>query len=138
MSSGRHRPPYRFLFRKLILSAPIFLTTAVFAPSAMAAAPPFAGADTFIQKNCATCHNSAAPAARLDLAKLAYEPANPDNFAIWIKIHDRVSARQMPPPPMPRPTGETQFVNGLSAALSGYEHTVSTERGRAGLRRLNS
>ena len=42
--------------------------------------------------------------------------------------------------PSPRPPAEslTQFVNGLSAALTAYERTVATERGRAGLRRLNA
>src|SRR5690348_4185061 len=64
---------------------------------AQSAAPPFAGADAFIQKNCATCHNSSAPAARLDLNKLSYEPTNPDNFGTWVKIHDRVAAGEMPP-----------------------------------------
>ena len=58
---------------------------------------PFAGAEAFIQKNCAACHNSSAPAARLDLTKLSYEPTNPDNFAIWVKVHDRVAAGEMPP-----------------------------------------
>ena len=105
-----------------------------------AAARPFAGAEAFIQKNCATCHNSSAPAARLDLSKLSYEPGNPDNFAIWVKVHDRVSAGEMPPPPMQRPPAEsvTQFVNGLGAALTADERRVTTERGRAGLRRLNA
>ena len=46
----------------------------------------------------------------------------------------------MPPAPIPRPPAEslTQFVNGLSAALTAYEHSVAAERGRAGLRRLNA
>jgi hypothetical protein len=115
------------------------ILTALFATSASAAAP-FAGADTFIQKNCASCHGSSAPAARLDLTKLSYEPANPDNFATWVKIHDRVVAREMPPAPLPRPPAEslTQFVNGLSATLTAYERGVVRDRGRAGLRRLNA
>ncbi|HXS93017.1 MAG TPA: DUF1592 domain-containing protein [Candidatus Limnocylindrales bacterium] len=104
------------------------------------AASPFPGAAAFVQKNCAGCHSSSAPAARLDLTKLDYDPANADNFAIWVKIYDRVSAGEMPPKPLPRPPAEslTPFVNGLSAALTAYERGVVAERGRAGLRRLNS
>lgn len=104
------------------------------------AAPAFAGADAFIQKNCVTCHNASAPAARLDFTKLAYEPGNPDNFATWVKVHDRVSAGEMPPRAMPRPPADSvaQFVKGLSGALTAYERGVTTERGRAGLRRLNA
>jgi len=106
----------------------------------VAATPPFAGADAFLQKNCATCHNSTAPAARLDLNKLAYEPASPDNFATWVKIHDRVAAGEMPPRGIPRPPADsqTQFLNGLSSTLTTYERGVIAERGRAGLRRLNA
>src|SRR5205085_10745051 len=88
----------------------------------------------------ASCHRPPAPSAHLDLAKRTYEPANPDNCATWVKVHDRVSAGEMPPRPIPRPPAEslTQFVDGLSAALTAYEHAVGTEHGRAGLRRLNS
>jgi len=103
-------------------------------------APPFTGADTFLHKNCAACHNSHNPAARLDLSKLTYEPSNPDNFELWVKIHDRVAAGEMPPGGMPRPAADSlaQFTNGLAGCLTSYEHTVMTQRGRAGLRRLNA
>ena len=106
----------------------------------MTAAAPFASGDAFIQDNCATCHSSAAPAARLDLTKLSYEPTNLDNFATWVKVYDRVSAGEMPPAGMPRPSAESlsQFVNGLGTALTAYETNVAAERGRAGLRRLNA
>ncbi|HXB74260.1 MAG TPA: DUF1592 domain-containing protein [Candidatus Acidoferrales bacterium] len=116
------------------------IAAALFGATPMAAAPPFAGADAFIQKNCASCHSASTPAARLDLTKLAYEPGNPDNFATWVKVYDRVSAGEMPPRAMPRPPAESvaQFVKGLSAALASYERGVTTERGRAGLRRLNA
>ncbi len=108
--------------------------------SSAAAAPPFPGADPFIQKSCLACHNSPSGAARLDLAKLGYEPANPDNFAIWVKVHDRVAAGEMPPAGMPKPVADSraQFVKGLETALTGYEKSVMAERGRAGLRRLNA
>ncbi len=126
--------------QKLIAAARIFLSAGLFAALAGAATPPFSGADAFLQKNCAMCHSSSYPAARLDLTKLDYEPANPDNFAIWVKVHDRVSAGEMPPAGMPRPaTGSlSEFLNRLSAALTNYEHGVAAERGRAGLRRLNA
>ena len=58
----------------LIFTARIPVTAIFFAACGADAAPPFAGADSFIQRNCAACHNSSAPAARLDLNKLAYDP----------------------------------------------------------------
>ncbi len=126
--------------QKLIPTAPILLAAVFFAANGRAAGPPFGGANAFIQKNCAGCHSGSAPAARLDLTKLSYEPADPDNFATWVKVHDRVSAGEMPPAPIPRPPAEsvTQFVNDLNSALTGHERSITAERGRAGLRRLNA
>ena len=134
MSDKRHAS--QFLIPLLL--APLFPVAATFSAADAAVAPPFAGA--FIQKNCAGCHNASAPSGGLDLTKLAFEPANPDNFATWVKVHDRVSAGEMPPAAMPRPAVEslTLFVKDLSAALTGYERTVASERGRARLRRLNA
>ena len=94
----------------------------------------------FIQKTCAGCHNSSSSSGRLDLTKLRYEPADPDNFALWVKVHDRVAAGEMPPAGIPRPAADSvaQFVKGLKTALTAYEASVIAGRGRAGLRRLNS
>ncbi len=104
------------------------------------AAPPFSGAEEFLQKNCVACHSGTAAKARLDLTKLSYEPTNPDNFTTWVKVHDRVSAGEMPPTGMPRPdaTSAKRFVDGLAAALTTYERAAIAEHGRAGLRRLNA
>lgn len=125
---------------KFLLRMPVFFAIAFAVTTGIAAVPPFAGADAFIQKNCATCHSSSAPAARLDLTKLSYEPGNPDNFATWVKIHDRVSAGEMPPRPLPRPPADSvhQFLDSLNGALTAYERGIIGERGRAGLRRLNA
>ncbi|MDX2151898.1 MAG: DUF1592 domain-containing protein [Bryobacteraceae bacterium] len=116
-----------------LLLAPAMLAVA-------GAAPPSAGANAFLRKNCAGCHNSSSPAARLDLTKLTFEPSNPDNFAVWVKVHDRVAAGEMPPPPLPRPPAQIsrQFLSGLKTALTSHEQTAAAQRGRAGLRRLNA
>ena len=114
------------------------LTIGFLAAFGAATAPPFAGADTFIQQNCAACHNSPKAVGHLDLVNLSYEPSNADNFAIWVKVHDRVSAGEMPPAGMPRPADSAQFVKNLSTTLTKYEQSVIAERGRAGLRRLNA
>src|SRR5580658_1383055 len=83
----RNNPVLNLIFAARAPVAAIF-----FAACGAAAAPPFAGAEPFIQKNCAGCHNSSAPAARLDLNKLAYDPNDLDNFSTWVNIYDRVSA----------------------------------------------
>ncbi len=128
---------YRTFFRTFPALVSILALTFL-AASGAAPAPPFAGADTFIQQNCALCHNSPKAVGHLDLVNLTYEPSNADNFATWVKIHDRVSAGEMPPAGMPKPEGATQFVQSLSGVLTKYEQSVVAERGRAGLRRLNA
>ena len=107
---------------------------------ASAAPLPFAGSDAFLGANCIACHGASAPQARLDLTKLAWQPEDPDNFAVWVKVHDRVAAGEMPPAPLPRPAAGplAKFVKGLADTLAGHERSVQAERGRAGLRRLNS
>lgn len=127
------RSPGRFSLATFFL-----LATSVSGGVSLAAAPPFG--DAFLQKNCTVCHNSSSASGGLDLTKLAFEPANADNFAIWVKVHDRVSAGEMPPAAMPRPAADslTQFTKGLSDALTGYERASVAEHGRAGLRRLNA
>lgn len=113
------------------------LVAALLTPFDAAADPPFAGADNFIKQNCALCHNAKMAKGGLNLAGLSYQPTDSDNFAKWVKVHDRVSAGEMPPAGLPR-TGTAQFVEGLAATLTTYERAVAMERGRASLRRLNA
>ncbi len=104
------------------------------------AAPPSPATAAFLQKHCAACHGSSHPQAGLDLTRLTYEPTNADNFATWVKIHDRVSAGEMPPPSLPRPDARTasQFTQTLATALTDHERGNAAKYGRAGLRRLNA
>lgn len=106
----------------------------------LAAAPPLPGADAYLRQNCAACHGASAPKGGLNLTSLEWRPEDPDNFGKWVKIHDRLAAGEMPPPPMPRPAAAptAQFLKGLSGALTGHEQTAARERGRADLRRLNA
>ena len=117
--------------------APVIILAAAFDA---AAAPPFAGAEDFLKQNCTLCHNSKVAKAGLNLSSLAYQPTDSDNFATWVKVHDRVSAGEMPPAGLPRPAAASlaQFVEGLAATLTKFERAVTVERGRAGLRRLNA
>ena len=60
------------------------------AVQAVGAANPFEGTESFLEANCAYCHNSVDLNGNLDLEALQYNPDEPDNFARWVKIHDRV------------------------------------------------
>jgi hypothetical protein len=45
---------------------------------------------------------------RLDLTGLAFDPTNPANLAVWIKVHDRLKAGELPPRNRPRPDATRQ------------------------------
>ncbi len=122
------------------LSLPLRAFVLLSSAACLLSADAVPASDAFLKKNCIGCHGSSAPAARLDLSKLTWKPADPDNFATWVKVHDRVSAGEMPPAPMPRPAPDavSQFVKGVADSLTGYEQSIAAHRGRAGLRRLNA
>ncbi|MCB1089349.1 MAG: DUF1587 domain-containing protein, partial [Verrucomicrobiae bacterium] len=63
---------------------------------------------------------------------------NPDLFARWVKVHDRIASGEMPPKKKPRPeTAETEAVTTwLSSALVEAEKATLDAEGRTGIRRL--
>jgi hypothetical protein len=100
---------------------------------------PPAVAVAFIDRHCATCHNETDLKGRLDLTSLAYDPENRANFALWVKVHDRVQAGEMPPKEKRRPeaTRLDEFVQAMTATLTESEQAVVAREGRAVQRRLN-
>ncbi|MEO6003874.1 MAG: DUF1592 domain-containing protein [Opitutus sp.] len=95
--------------------------------------------DAFIDQRCSSCHNDEDKKGGLDLDALAFDPANPAHFAKWIKVHDRVSAGEMPPKEKrrPKPDEMAAFLAGLSTSLTTAEQSVVRRDGRATQRRLN-
>jgi hypothetical protein len=95
----------------------------------------------FTVKYCAGCHSGAAKMGGLDLTSLAFNPAQPANFAEWVKVHDRLRAGEMPPKAVTkRPDAAEQkvFLSELSASLTAFEKKSTAETGRATDRRLNA
>ena len=105
------------------------------APTASGVAPVAAA---FIENYCAGCHDDIEKKSDLDLTSLAFSPKDPKNFALWVKVHDRVRAGEMPPKKKPRPPpGELeQFVASLGSTLTAAERELYAD-GRATRRRLN-
>ena len=106
---------------------------------AAAARVPFSP-QSFTDNFCANCHNPDDKKAGLDLASLAFKPAEPANFDVWLKVHDRLAAGEMPPAEKShRPTvaESSSFLAGLSGVLATAERDVLARTGRAARRRLN-
>jgi mono/diheme cytochrome c family protein len=111
------------------------LTLAALAAASPAfAAPPAA----FFGAHCVSCHDADAKKGGLDLTALKFEPSNIDNVALWVKIHDRVQAGEMPPKNRPRPAA-TDIAAALKTVhddLVGAERKAAAADGKTRLRRL--
>jgi hypothetical protein len=95
--------------------------------------------DAFVGEYCASCHNEASRKGQLDLTGLEFKANDSANLALWIKIHDRVKAGEMPPRGKARPDANRQkaFVEGLAQAIIAAERSALAGEGRALERRLN-
>jgi hypothetical protein len=94
---------------------------------------------TFLEKHCFECHESVAKKGGLDLTELEFDLADPQLFARWLAVHDRVSAGEMPPrtKPRPEPAEQEPFARSLAASLMAAEGARIAGLGRATQRRLN-
>lgn len=111
------------------------------APGRKAAAAPAmpAAAQGFLRQNCLGCHGRTAPKGGLDLAATPFQPGNPGNFDLWVKVADRVSAGEMPPKEaaQPAPAARAAFVSALGAPLLALEEARVRREGRSTWRRMN-
>jgi len=93
----------------------------------------------FLDGNCVACHNKKAASGGLNLSAAAFRPEDPSNLAFWVKVHDRVSAGEMPPKgaPQPTPALRSSFLTELSQPLIAMQQNQARREGRAVLRRMN-
>jgi mono/diheme cytochrome c family protein len=108
--------------------------------AALRAAPPPAAAVAFIDRHCADCHSGTDKEAGLDLASLDYDPVDGANFALWVRVHDRVKAGEMPPKKKktrPQTADLETFVQAMAATLTASERARVASEGRSVQRRLN-
>src|SRR5947208_13126247 len=104
------------MFRSRLIPWSLARLALVWTCGAVAGVRPLTAAEAFahqpfIEKYCAGCHDRATKAGALDLTALNYPPDNVDNFARWVKVHDRLKAGEMPPKDEERPpAGELSSV----------------------------
>ena len=92
----------------------------------------------FLARHCVECHGGTVKEGGLDLASLKTELKDLENFAKWVRIHDRVEKGEMPPKDQPRPTAAeiAHFTRPLGDSLRKAERDRFAAGGRTGLRRL--
>ena len=93
---------------------------------------------SFLTKHCAECHDAETKKGGLDLASLPPATSSAENFARWVKVHDRIASGEMPPKKKARPAAaEVQAVTrALSETLVAAERTRLASEPRTGVRRL--
>ena len=58
---------------------------------------------TFLEAHCYDCHDDEKQKGGLDLTALKTDFAAAENFARWVKVHDRIESGEMPPKKKARP-----------------------------------
>ncbi|MBI1178805.1 DUF1592 domain-containing protein [bacterium] len=93
----------------------------------------------FTGEYCLDCHDTETKKSGLDLSTLKFDPTDPTNFALWVKVHDRVNAGEMPPKKEPRPEekDKSTFIKSLTTVLDSADEKRIAKEGRATQRRLN-
>ncbi|MEQ2006696.1 MAG: DUF1592 domain-containing protein [Limisphaerales bacterium] len=92
----------------------------------------------FFSKHCIECHDAETKKGNLDLTSLPPAASGTENFARWVKVHDRVVSGEMPPKKKARPAlAEVKAITrSLSDTLIAAERTRLAAEPRTGVRRL--
>ncbi len=134
-------PSPRSCTRLLVATFGSLVTLAVLSTASLRAATLTGEAEVrdFTDRHCSSCHNDVDKEGGLDLTTIDYTPSDLNNFAIWVKMHDRVRNGEMPPKEkkQPAPADVSSFVKNLSTSLVASETEILATSGRAARRRLN-
>ena len=123
------RPSSLPFFASLRLCASLLLFS-----SALSAAPPVG----FLKAHCHGCHDADTKSGGLDLTALKFAPADAENAALWVKVHDRTASGEMPPKKQPRPPAAdlAAAVKAVRDDLVAAERAALAGNGKTRLRRL--
>ncbi|MGJ8696039.1 MAG: DUF1592 domain-containing protein [Verrucomicrobiaceae bacterium] len=93
----------------------------------------------FLEDHCFDCHDGATQKGELNLEELRQSFDEPSMMEIWIKVHDRLEAGEMPPKKKKRPPEEERepFLSELSRMITEAERAKDLTEGRSTWRRMN-
>ena len=94
---------------------------------------------SFVQKNCANCHNATLKSGDVDLKSHQTAKTFDDDRSTWEKVVEKLKTGQMPPPGVPRPPiADTAAVTKwLESEFARQDRSVKPDAGRVRARRLN-
>ncbi len=122
----------RLLSEFTLLYLPRLLMFGLFTCSAVAA-----DHKLFFDHYCCECHDSVSHASGLDFTKLL-QTIDDKSIATWVKIHDEVEKRAMPPNEATQPSEAERraFLTLLDMQLIDFESRAREVSGRVRLRRM--
>ena len=97
------------------------------------------GLNAFLENHCMDCHDDNQAEGGLDLLSLDWNPSDHHNETIWVKIHDRVKSKEMPPPKKSRlqDAERQRTLDHLAWKINGAQDAKAGKYGRSVSRRLN-
>jgi mono/diheme cytochrome c family protein len=93
----------------------------------------------FLDQHCTTCHDDTKAEGELNLLDLAFAPTDGVNRMKWVRLHDRVSSGEMPPPEKKHDLSDEAragFVALLGQSLAESDRAAIRAEGRGPVRRL--
>lgn len=116
----------------------LFLAFGFFFLSGPLSAQPMRKLNALIDQSCRACHSGKAAQGGLDFGELPFDLANRATRDRWIRIHDRVEQREMPPQGMEfSPADRAALLGQLAPALHQADLADVAKNGRGPMRRLN-
>lgn len=92
---------------------------------------------TVLKKHCFECHNAKNQESGLDLETSKDTFDGQRDFALWVKVHDRVQAGEMPPEGGLPPETRTLLTSELFPVLLSFDQARVAQEGRGVTRRMN-
>ena len=93
----------------------------------------------FFEKHCFECHDAQSKKGELDLSVHQPRFDDPNEFALWVRIHDRVQSGEMPPKDATKPPAAESkaMLEWLGQTLSDEVNQRRGTNGRRVVRRMN-
>ena len=93
----------------------------------------------FFENHCMDCHDDEITEGGLDFLSLTWQPEDSHNESIWVKIHDRIKSKEMPPPKKSKvqDAEREELTQALGKMILETRESAYAQNGRSVSRRIN-
>jgi hypothetical protein len=93
----------------------------------------------FFENHCMDCHDDEITEGGLDFLSLTWQPEDSYNESIWVKIHDRIKSKEMPPPKKSKVQDfeREELTHALGKMILEARESAYIQNGRSVSRRIN-